>query len=198
MSQLILASSSEIRSTLLARAGIAHQSIPARIDEESAKAALISDRAKPRDIADHLAELKARKIAEKYPQVLVLGCDQVLDNKGILLSKPASADDTIAQLTSLQGATHALYSAIVLYQDGRPIWRHIAVAKLTMRTLSPAYIADYVTRNWPGLQNTVGCYKIEEDGLRLFSAIDGEHTAIQGLPIPPLIGYLASRGVVPS
>jgi septum formation protein len=198
MSQLILASSSEIRSALLTRAGIAHQAIPARIDEDSAKAALISDRAKPRDIADHLAELKARKIAEKHPQALVLGCDQVLDNNGILLSKPTSADDAIAQLISLQGATHALYSAIVLYQDARPIWRHVAVAKMTMRALSPAYIADYVTRNWPGLQNSVGCYKIEEDGLRLFSAIDGEYTAIQGLPIPPLIGYLASRGVVPS
>jgi septum formation protein len=193
---LILASSSTTRSALLTQAAIPHRCLAARVDEDAAKSALVSEGASPRDIADTLAELKARKIAEKNPTALVLGCDQTLALGPTLFSKPATPEDAQTQLTTLQNQTHHLHSALVLYDSTKPVWRHIATARLTMRPLSPAFIAAYTARNWPAISHSVGGYLIESEGITLFSAIDGEHTAILGLPLPPFIGYLATRGLI--
>jgi septum formation protein len=191
---IILASGSEIRLHLMRQAGLDVTAIPARIDEASAKAALLADGARPHDIADALAELKARKCALKHPASLVLGCDQVLVRGDSLFDKPTSPADAIAQITALQGRTHTLLSALVLYDKAAPVWRHIGQAHLTMHALPPDVIADYVTRNWHSIQHSVGGYKIEEEGRALFSAIDGDDPTIQGLPLVPLMGYLTQRG----
>ena len=75
---LLLASSSETRLKMLQAAGIAVTALPARVDEESIRLALEAEGALPRDVADTLAEMKARKFADRHPEALVLGCDQVL------------------------------------------------------------------------------------------------------------------------
>ncbi len=176
------------------QAGLSATAIPARIDEDAVKSALLADDARPRDIADTLAEIKARKCAQKHPTALVLGCDQVLALGATVFDKPTSPADAISQITRLQGQTHTLFSAVVLYDNAKPVWRHIGQAHLTMRPLTPDFIADYVARNWHSIQHSVGCYKIEEEGRALFSAIEGDDTTIMGLPMPPLMGYLAQRG----
>jgi septum formation protein len=193
---LILASSSQIRSQLLTQANIPHRALPARVDEDAAKHALLAEGASARDIADTLAELKARKLAEKHLTSFVLGCDQTLALGPNLFSKPATPTEAEAHLTQLQSQTHQLHSALVLYESAKPVWRHIATAHLTMRPLSPAFIAAYVARNWPAISHSVGGYLIESEGITLFSAVDGEHTAILGLPLPPFISYLATRGLI--
>jgi septum formation protein len=198
LTNLILASSSSVRGALLNQAGLDHRILPARVDEDAAKSALLAESAAARDIADTLAELKARKIAEKEPTAVVLGCDQTLSLNGQLFSKPQSPDHAAQQLSILQGQTHTLHSALVLYESGRPAWRHIAEARLTMRPLSPGFITAYVARNWPAISHSVGGYLIESEGITLFSDIRGEHTAILGLPLPPLISYLATRGLIAS
>jgi septum formation protein len=195
---LILASRSAVRSALLSQAGLAHSVQAARIDETAAKMALLAEGASARDIADTLAEMKARKVAEKFPAAFVLGCDQVLSLGARVFSKPVDPADSMAQLRDLQGQTHRLHAAIVLYEGGRPVWRHVAEARMTMRPLSEAFIAGYVQDNWPAISASVGGYLIEAAGIALFSAIEGEHSAILGLPLPPLIGYLAVRGLIAS
>ncbi|MEP5376048.1 MAG: Maf family protein, partial [Hyphomicrobiales bacterium] len=75
---IILASGSQIRAQLLRNAGLDFDVSVARIDEDMIKAALLAEDAPPRDIADTLAEMKARKIADKNPDTMVIGCDQVL------------------------------------------------------------------------------------------------------------------------
>ena len=119
--QIILASASEIRADLLRNAGVRCNVIPARIDEDSVKMALDAEDAPPRDIADTLAEMKARKVAEKGQDTIVLGCDQVLSFKGKVLSKPETPDDARAQLKLLRGETHQLLSAAVVYEDLKPV-----------------------------------------------------------------------------
>ena len=114
--QFILASSSAIRSQLLRNAGVTHDIIPVRIDEDSVKAALEAEDAPPRDIADTLAEMKARKIAQSGAGPLVLGCDQILSFKGKVLSKPMSIDEARRQLMALRGEPHQLLSAAVIYE----------------------------------------------------------------------------------
>ncbi len=193
---MLLASGSAIRATLLKNAGLDfHVEVP-RIDEETIKSALISEGALPRDIADALAEGKARKISSRFPENLVLGCDQVLDFEGHLLSKPTSPENALAQLRDMRGKRHMLLSAAVLYQGGEPVWRHVGQVRLRMRACSDAYLQDYVTRNWDSIRNAVGCYKLEEEGVRLFTGIDGDYFNVLGMPLMELLNYLALRGVI--
>jgi septum formation protein len=195
---LILASGSSIRAQLLTQANIPHQVNVARIDEQMIKAAMLSEGAPPRDIADTLAEMKARRVSDKTPGALVLGCDQVLDHRGTLLSKAKTPQDAIDQLTSLRGDRHSLLSAAVIVEDGKPIWRHVGQVRLRMREVSDSYIADYVDRNWDSIQHAVGSYKLEEEGVRLFSGIEGDYFNVLGLPLIELINYLTIGGDLPA
>ncbi|WP_113911672.1 Maf family protein [Roseovarius dicentrarchi] len=194
--RILLASSSEIRATLLRNAGVAFETHAPRVDEDAAKAALASESAKPRDIADALAEMKARKISDRHPDALVIGCDQVLELDGAVLSKPATAEQAIAQLAQMRGQSHRLISAAVICEGGAPVWRHIGVVEMQMRPVSDAYLADYVARNWDSIRHTVGAYKLEEEGVRLFGRIDGDYFHVLGLPLLELLGFLMTRGVL--
>ncbi len=191
---LILASSSETRATLLRNAGLVPEVRPARVDEDAIRAALEAERANPRDIADTLAETKARRISEKVPGALVLGCDQVLDLDGRVFAKPENQEAARMQIRALSGRTHQLLSAAVVCRGGEPLWRHLGSARLTMRAVSDGYLDDYVSRNWQSIRHSVGAYKLEEEGVRLFSHIEGDHFTILGLPLIELLTWLAVRG----
>jgi septum formation protein len=193
---LILASGSEIRAQMLRNAGLSIGIESPRVDEESIKLALLQEEASPRDIADMLAEAKAAKIARKFPDQMVLGCDQVLDFDGRMFSKPATKEEARQHLLELSGKTHKLLSAAVVYHEGKPVWRHVSIARLTMRQLSEGYLDRYLERNWPDIGSSVGGYKLEREGVRLFSRIHGDHFTILGLPLVELLNYLAVRGVI--
>lgn len=195
---LVLASGSEIRASLLRAAGLDFDTDLPRIDEESMKASLSAEGASPRDIADALAEAKARKVSGRRPEDLVLGCDQVLDLSGKILSKPATPEAACAQLAALSGQRHMLHSAVVAHEGAAPVWRHVATVRLVMRPLSPGYIDAYVARNWDSVRHAVGSYKLEEEGMRLFSGIDGDYFSVLGLPMLPLLSWLISRGYLES
>jgi septum formation protein len=196
--RIILASTSQIRSKLLDGAGVSHDVVASRIDEDSVKKALEAEGAPPRDIAATLAEMKARKIAEKGQGGLVIGCDQVLSLKGEVLSKPKTIEDARGQLNALRGETHQLLSAAVIYEDLKPVWRHVGVARLSMRDFSDDYCDDYLARNWDSIRWAVGGYKIEEEGIRLFRMVQGDTFTIQGLPLLELLSYLTLRGTLPT
>jgi len=193
---VILASGSQIRAGLLRNAGVAFDVEAARVDEVSIKQALLAEDAHPRDIADTLAEMKARKIADKRPDAMVIGCDQVLHFQGDLLSKPTSQDDARAQLQRMRGQVHMLLSAAVVYHEGKPIWRHVGQVRLRMRDVSDEYLNDYIERNWDDIRHCVGAYQLEAEGVRLFHSITGDYFHVLGLPLMELLAFLTLRGVI--
>lgn len=195
---LVLASASPIRLQLLKAAGLDVEMRVARIDEVTIRAALESEGARPRDVADTLAEMKARKISERDPAAIVIGCDQVLEFQGKIFGKPESPTEAREHLQLLRGQTHKLLSAAVIYQDAKPVWRHVGEARLTMRHFSDAYLEDYLARNWDSIRHSVGGYKLEEEGARLFSLINGDNFTVLGLPLLPLLGYLSDREIIAS
>ena len=195
--KLILAWQSAARRALFAAAGIAHEAMAPGVDEDIAKEGLRAEGVNARGLADALAELKAMRLSLRHPADLVLGCDQTLSrDDDVMLDKPASREDAAEQLRGLRGRTHRLISAAVICEGGRPVWRHVDVARLSMRSFSESFLEDYLDAEWPAIAGCVGGYRLEGLGVQLFDRIDGSHFTILGLPLLALNDYLRTRGLL--
>jgi len=192
---VILASTSPARRALLTAAGVPFTAQSPGVDEEAAKASLAAEGLNPRDMADALAELKALRVSNRKPG-LVIGADQTLDLDGVTLDKAPSLEAARERLLSLRGRSHKLHSAVVVASDGRPIWREIVTAKLTMRPFSDAFLDDYMARAGDALTGAAGAYYLEDLGAQLFETIEGDYFAILGLPLTGLLDLLRRYGVL--
>lgn len=193
--ELILASKSASRQAMLSAAGVPFAAIGSQVDEEAAKASLA--RLSPRDLADALAELKAVKVSYLAPQALVLGSDSLVAlADGTRLDKPESPEEAAEHLRRMSDGVHELWSAAVMAEAGRPVWRQVERARLHVRPLSPSFIDAYLGGEWPAIAGCVGCFRLEGPGVQLFSKIDGDHFTVLGMPLVPVLGYLRTRGVL--
>jgi septum formation protein len=198
--EIILASASRTRRAMLEAAGIRFQVCPANIDEDETKRAMIArgDYAADiaTDIANALAEQKARHVAPAFPGRLVLGSDQVLQYDGGILSKPVDRAAALDQLKLLRGGTHALVSGVCILLDGEPVWQGCDTAHLTMRHFSDDFAEAYLDAVGDIALDGPGAYRIEGLGAQLFADIKGSHFTILGLPLPALLDYLRREGVL--
>jgi septum formation protein len=194
---LILASRSAARAALLERARVPFETVAAAVDETAVKQAMAAEGAPARDVADALAELKAQRVAARHPGRLVLGADQVLVADGHIYDKPADREEARAQLLVLGGRSHQLLSAAVVFEEGRPVWRHIGRADLVMRPLGEAFVDRYLDAEGDAVLDSVGAYRIEEGGAVLFAQVRGDIFTIMGLPLLELLAFLRTRGIVP-
>ena len=193
---IILASTSKIRRSILVNAGIEFSVVDSEIDETQAKTLMPEFPA--RKLALELAKLKSVKISGQNPIALVIGADQVLGFKNRIFNKPASRIDAEKQLLELQNATHTLYSAISCSVNGVEIWNHCAEAHLKMRNFTPDFLLSYLSGNPENYLSSVGGYKLEETGIQLFEKIEGDYFAILGLPLLPLLDFLRQQKMIPS
>ena len=191
---LILASQSAARASVLHAAGLTFEARPARIDEAAVKHAVQAEGGSAAEAALALAGLKAQRIRE--PGEIIIGADQILVCGERWFDKPVDLAAAAAHLRVLRGQTHELVTAVVCWRDGREIWRHTALPRLRMRPFSDAFLDEYLAAEGETLCATVGAYRIEGRGVQLFDRIEGEHSAILGLPLLPLLGFLRQAGAL--
>ena len=192
--RLILASASRIRLALLRDAGVAVEARPAAIDEDALKHALREQGMCAQDAALRLADAKACSVAG--PNTVVIGADQILVCEGRWFDKAADHAAARAHLLALRGRTHALHTAIVVYRDADPVWRHVASQHLTMRAFSDAALDACLALEGDRVLASVGAYRLEGPGMQLFDTVEGEHAAILGLPLLALLAFLREQGML--
>jgi septum formation protein len=194
--KLILASASPFRKTLISNAGLDFTAIRPELDERAVEAPLKDSGASPEDVALVLATAKANDVSGRNPGALVIGSDQTLSLGDEIFHKPADMEAARRHLLRLSGRAHQLNSAVVIVRDGRTLWSHVGVARLTMRLLDPAFIGRYLARVGDKALASVGAYQIEGEGIQLFEKIKGDHFTIVGLPLLPLLAALRDLGAI--
>lgn len=198
MTKLVLASGSRIRARMLRDAGVKFDVQIPFVDEETILRSLDAEGAKPADIADTLAEYKARHISNKNLSSLVIAADQVLAFNGQIYTKPKDMNEARAHLNLFKGQGHQLLSAVVIYEDMKPVWRYIGRAQLSMRNFSNAFIDNYLEKVGEDILQCVGCYQLESYGVNLFTHVKGDYFTILGLPLLEVLNFLRTREVIPS
>lgn len=194
---LILASQSASRRAMLEAAGIAHEPIPAHIDERALEASLGA--APPEEIALALARAKALAISAQAPGDvtqgrLVLGSDSLVECEGRRFDKPGSREGAAEHLRFFSGKVMRLHSAAALVRDGEVVWEAPARADLHVAPLSEAFIETYLDAEWPAIAGCVGCFRIEARGVQLFERIEGDYFTILGMPLLKVQAALRQLG----
>lgn len=196
--RLILASASTSRRALLTAAGLSFAVQPAPIDEAAAKRSARASGATAAEAALLLADLKARHVAQAAPDAMVIGADQILVCDGAWFDKPPDIAAAREQLRTLRGRSHQLATAVVCQAGQTRVWHHIAQPHLTMRDASDAFIDAYLQAEGDDVTGTVGAYRLEGRGAHLFIRVEGEHSAVLGLPLLPLLAFLRQHSVLMS
>ncbi|MGV2127772.1 Maf-like protein [Agrobacterium vitis] len=193
---VILASTSPFRRQLLEQAGLRFTAMAPDIDEREIEGRVEHQHVSPQELAQVLACEKALAVSRQAPDGLVIGGDQVLALGDRVYHKPKDLSVARDQLLSLRGETHVLYSALALARQGEVIWRHVSLARMTMRMFSETFLDDYLDRVGGAILKSVGGYQIEGLGVQLFSDIVGDYFTIVGVPLLPLMEKLRELDVV--
>ena len=190
MSQIILASQSKFRATLLQNAGIRFTQVSAQIDEREVEAPLLEAGLTGSDIAEVLGIAKATEVSNRNTDAYVIGCDQTLSLNGELLHKPEDMEAARRRLLLLSGKTHELNSSVAIVRNGETLWSHVEPCRVTFRELDPAFVGRHTAEVGEKLLLSVGAYQIEGPGVQLFEKVEGDYFSIMGLPILPLLAEL--------
>jgi len=195
---VVLASASPSRARMLQAAGVEFAIVSAMVDEAPIKKRLRRDGRDALECALALAEAKAAAVAAGHPGALVIGADQLLVSGDAWFDKPVDRNQAAAQLDALRGRTHELATAACVFGDSKNLWRATSRPRLTMRSFTDRFLEAYLDAEGDAVLGSVGAYCIEGRGAQLFCRVEGDHFAIQGLPLIELLGFLRSRGVLRS
>ncbi|WP_411816778.1 Maf family protein [Hyphococcus sp. DH-69] len=194
-SRVTLASGSSIRAAILSGADVPFDVVKPDVDEDEIKQQAKSDGIDLEKTAMLLAEAKCMAVAATTPGI-VIGSDQIMEFEGRAYDKPKTMAEAKDRLLETQGAAHTLINAIAVARDGEIIWRNLDRPTLHMRSLSEAEIDQYLEEAGPEILYSVGAYQIEKLGSRLFDHIDGDHYAVLGLSLFPLLALLRRENIL--
>lgn len=184
---ITLASSSPRRRHLLEMLGIAHEAIPAEVDERP------RDGEDPEAMAVRLATEKARAVWRRHPERPVLAADTVVVVDGEILGKPVDAADAERMLATLSGREHRVVTAVALAQPTGEILQQCDVTRVWFRPLTAELIQAYVATEEP--LDKAGSYGVQGMGAVLVERVEGDFFGVMGLPLRLVVNLLAAAGV---
>lgn len=183
---------------MLRGAGLEFTAIPADLDEPRLIKSLQKAKTSPADIAETLAQEKARHVSRKMPDTYVIGSDQVLTFEGMLLGKADTEDAAIDRLRQMSGRCHDLISGVSVVKNANVLWSTHDTARLYMHQFTSDFLHAYKAQAGAALTQSTGGYWLEDLGSHLFQAIEGDYFTILGLPLLPLLTYLRTQhGISP-
>jgi len=184
--ELVLASSSAWRASLLADAGLSCRAVAPQLDESSIRGTGPVDTARQRAIA------KAQLVAAAWPDATVIGADQVIHLDGETIGKPENDADWLSRLRSLRGRTHTLTTAVALVTEGQTEVFDVSTEVRFRADLEDEELQAYVAHG--EARGCAGGYMIEKRGAWLVEGIDGDWLNVVGLPVLDLVSRLRARG----
>jgi septum formation protein len=184
---VVLASQSPRRREILGFVGIAHEVMPADIDES------YLDGETPRAHAERLACGKAAAIAGRVPDAVTIGSDTIVVVDGEVLGKPQSEADAARMLRRLSGRSHTVITAVAADWRGT-VLSDVEEVDVTFRALADSEIAAYIATREP--MDKAGAYGIQGYGATIVTRIDGDYFAVMGLPVNRLVRLLERLGLV--
>jgi len=189
MQQLILGSSSPFRAEILAKLGIDFITASPEIDESPIE----NERAE--QLVQRLSESKARKIAERYPDALIIGSDQVALLEGEILGKPRQHNNAVKQLTAASGKTLRFLTGLALFNSKTGQMQSLVEPfDVSFKSLNSSQIEFYLQQEQP--YQCAGSFKSEGFGISLFSKLSGDDpNSLIGLPLIRLIDLLSNEGI---
>jgi len=197
---IILASGSAIRADILRNAGLSFEIMRPDVDEDIIKQRCFEEGLDLEATALALAEAKSLAVAVGETTVgeddLVIGSDQILEFEGRPFDKPKSMAEARARLLDMAGKPHTLINAVAVSRGRNLRWRHIDRPRLMMRSFTAGQIDAYLDAAGLDILNSVGAYQVEKLGARLFERIDGDHYAVLGLSLYPLLEFLRQEGAL--
>jgi len=180
--ELILASGSPRRKTLLAAAGISFRVVESGVEEVSAA------HENARVFARRVAGDKAVKVSALFPSAIVLGADTMVECGGEILGKPQDPDDARRMLQLLSGNTHVVVTAFAFARAGDVVESSVVESRVTFRPLAPEEINAYLETGEPF--DKAGSYGIQGAGDGFISAVDGKRDNVMGLPVDNVLRTL--------
>ncbi len=193
MIPITLASGSAIRAKILRDAGVSFDIARPGVDEAAIKSEMTAQGASARQIVQALARAKGSLIAQDRAG-LVIGSDQILIFEGVLYDKAENLTQARDRLAGMRARAHSLVGATAIYLDGSEIALIDSQSDIWLRDFSDAFLDAYIEAEGEAILTSVACYKFEERGAQLFERIDGDHYAILGLPLLPVLAVLRTAG----
>lgn len=188
MKRLILASSSPARKELLEQAGIAFKVIPSTFEEDMGQSLA------PRELAIALSQGKAREVATRVKDAVVLGADSFAVFEGQLLGKPHTVERAKEMLTMLAGNCHTFITGFTIIDSGSGKELSDAVeTKVYMKKLSLEEIERYIAKE--DVLEKAGAYRSQNLGAALIKKVEGDYNNVRGLPLSTIATCLIEFGV---
>ena len=187
--ELVLASTSPYRQELLSRLKMPFSVTSPEVDETPLPGET------PEQTAYRLAIAKAKAVAERHPNALIIGSDQVATLEGMQIGKPHTHENATRQLRMMRGKTVTFHTALCLYNShSGNTQAQIVPFMVRFRDLSNDEIERYLAKEQP--YNCAGSAKSEGLGIALIEKMSGDDpNALVGLPLIALVGMLKNEGV---
>ena len=193
--KFILASSSQSRYDLLKKNKLNFIRTKPICNEGPIKKKLLKKKYSAKLISLELARMKAKSVAVKNTNKLVVGSDTTISINGFLLDKAKNLKGAKKKLLQISNKKHQIYSSASAYYNNREVWKITQKTTVKIRKISQKEADLYLKNIGKQILNSVGCYRLEKEGANIIENIKGDFFNVMGFPLFPFLVFLKKFNV---